>query len=196
MTVPIYKCICDTNIWVNVCLGKVHETYIKSFSNIGVADAVKNEIYKWRENENRFKDIYHLFSGYENREILIINLEDIDPLTQKVIVKELSEWGFNDLDNSEKTIQDLGEFVSLLYAYHLDIPLIHTHDTNFCNTIQMEELYKQYKGIQMITWYELSEQVTSNSSERLELTKLVESEASIMKQQRAKQIKEKNWKLN
>lgn len=189
MTVPSYKCICDTNIWVRVCLGKIHERYIENFSNIGIADVVKNEILKWKENEGRFQDISTLFCEYENRDLFVIDLEELDPILKKIIERELARWGFSDLDNKSKTINDLGEFVSLLYAYHLEVPYIHTHDMNFCETIQFDDLYAEYKGITMITWNELSEHITFDYTERMSLNKLVEAESKIMNSQ-FKQIKQ------
>src|SRR5690625_4265568 len=152
MTVPNYDCICDTNIWVNVCIGNVHDVYFERFKKIGIADAVKNEIVKWNRNEDEFKKICTLFCEYENKNLFIINLNDLDSVTKKIIENELKQAGFIDLDNSNKTIDDLGEFVSFLYAYHLEIPYMHSSDSNFSEEIQSSTILSKYKGIEIIMW--------------------------------------------
>lgn len=191
MKVPKYKCICDTNIWVYVCLGEVHEQYVSKFSNIGVADVVKNEIIKWEKDEGKFQKIYTYFCEYEEKDILVIDRNAFDHRIKKIIEHELSFWGFDDLDNSKETIKNLGEFTSLLYAYHLDVPYIHTHDIQFCDTIKMDDLYEQYKNVKLITWNEISEEITDSHSEKLALTKKVESESKQMKNQNQKQKQNK-----
>lgn len=190
MTVPAYNCICDTNIWVNVCLGDIHETYIRKFSTIGVVDVVKNEILKWQRNSGRFQKIATFFLEYENKGLAILDAENIDPVTNKIIAQELSRWGFSDVDNSSKTIEDLGEFVSLLYAYHLEVPFIHTADGNFGETIKMNDLYNQYKGIEIITWNQVSSDLTENDSERLVLNQKVIQENEVMGNQRKKAMED------
>lgn len=180
MSVPKYECICDTNIWVNVCIGDVHEKYLEKFSSIGIADAVKNEIVKWRNHKNEFKKISVLFHEYENKKLFIINKENLDPTTRKIIENELKQQGFTDLDNRIKTIKDLGEFVSLLYAYHLGIPYIHSNDANFSYEIHNGSLLSKYKGIEIIMWNEISETITDNDDDRIKLNRVVEEKSKVM----------------
>lgn len=198
MTVPQFNCICDSNIWINVCLGEIHETYIKKYSTIGVVDVVKNEILKWERNEGRFKEIFNLFLQYENQGLTIINNSSVDLITQKIISQELIRFGYTDIDNRDKTIEDLGEFVSLLYAYHLEVPYIHTEDMNFHEDVQMNELYSQYKGIEMMTWNQVSRNITNSDSERLALNQRVTKENEVMGIQRkkTKEKQEMKEKLN
>lgn len=183
MTVPNFKCICDANIWVNVCLGDSHESYIERFSTIGVVDAVKNEILRWNIHEGRFRKIFTFFLEYENKGLSILDKNSIDVLTKRIIERDLIQWGFKDTDNSSKTIDDLGEYVSLLYAYHLEIPYIHTEDTTFMEGIEMDGLYSQYKGIEMITWNQVASDITDSESERLALNQKVILESKEMERQ-------------
>ncbi|RDW20082.1 hypothetical protein CWR48_04990 [Oceanobacillus arenosus] len=191
MTVPKYDCICDTNIWVKVCIGAVHEVYLERFNVIGIADAVKNEIVKWDSNEDEFKKICSLFYEYENKNLFVINLIDLEPITRKIIENELKQEGFIDLDNSNKKIEDLGEFVSFLYAYHLEVPYMHSSDTNFSEEIQNGRVLSKYKGIEIVTWNEISETITDNHSERIKLNKMVEEKSKVMSR-RNERRKEEN----
>ncbi|ARJ38027.1 hypothetical protein SporoP8_03430 [Sporosarcina ureae] len=191
MTIPAYKCICDSNIWVNVCLGEVHEAYIKKFCTVGVVEVVKNEILKWKEDNGRFQKISTFFIDYENKGLAVLDGSSLDTITKKIIDQELIRWGFEDTDNRSKTINDLGEFVSLLYAYHLDIPYIHTEDGVFSDTIKIDDLYEQYRGIEIISWNQVSGDLTDNDSERMALNQKVIQENMVMgkKRQEAKQEK-------
>lgn len=190
MTVPNYDCICDTNIWVNVCIGDVYDAYLDRFKVIGIADVVKNEIIKWDRNEDEFKKISTLFSENENKRLFIINLEDLDPITKKIIENDLKQAGFNDLDNTNKNIDDLGEFVSFLYAYHLEIPYMHSSDSNFSEEIRSGKLLSEYKGIEIIMWNDISETITNDHSERIKLNRSVEEKRKIMNQRFQKKKEE------
>ena len=190
MTVPAYNCICDSNIWVNVCLGEIHETYIRKFSTIGVVEVVKNEILKWQDTPGRFQKISTFFLEYENNGLAILDGNNVDPVTKKIIDQELNRWGFKDIDNRSKTIDDLGEFVSLLYAYHLEVPYIHTDDGVFGEIIKTDDLYTQYKGIEIISWNQVSGDLTDNDSERMALNQKVIEENKVMGKQRKKVIEE------
>lgn len=191
MTVPNYECICDTNIWVNLCLGDVHSVYFEKFNIVGIADAVKNEIIKWERHEGDSKRVFSLFHKYKDKNLFIINRNELDSRIKSIIEFDLRQEGFVDLDNSNKTIENLGEFVSFLYAYHLEVPFIHSDDTSFSHEIQSEEVFSRYKGIEIVTWNEIAETLTDNHDDRLRLNKIVQEKSTIMRKQFVKEKEER-----
>ena len=96
----------------------------------------------------------------------VVYLEQLNSGHQILIKRQLTEYGFSELDNSRKTIKDLGEYLSLLYAYFLKIPFLQTEDVEFYGNININE---QFKGIEIMTWNNIAEQLMPNHSERIKL---------------------------
>lgn len=181
MNPPEMNYICDTNIWVKACLGKVVESFFETFGIVAFADGVENEILKWSTNKNRFETISSTFIEHRGKSLNVIYLTDIDPVNQSLIKRQLSDFGFNNLDNSSQTIKNLGEYLSIAYAYFLDIPFLQTEDVEFYESI---DLQNRFKGIEIVTWNEIATKITRNDNERIQLNKLIEREQKIMNTKR------------
>lgn len=190
-----YNCICDSNIWVNVCLGDIHTNYVDSYKTVGIADAVHNELVKFGESEGRSQHIYLSYLDSLEKGLKKISIEDFTEAEQKIISNELIRQGFHEIDNTDKTIKNLGEYVSLIYAYFLEVPFIHTHDLKFCDEILMNEIYEQYKGIEIITWHDLSEKLASSFNAKMQLNKKIEKEQEYLKKEHTVAKKEKKLDL-
>ena len=169
--------ICDTNIWVKVVLGNVVDQFVYIFPNVHFADAVENEINKWTLNANKYKKIGTTFNDLKDTSLKVVYLEQLNSGHQILIKRQLTEYGFSELDNSRKTIKDLGEYLSLLYAYFLKIPFLQTEDVEFYGNININE---QFKGIEIMTWNNIAEQLMPNHSERIKLNSFIELEQKNM----------------
>ena len=106
------------------------------------ADAVENEINKWTLNANKYKKIGTTFNDLKDTSLKVVYLEQLNSGHQILIKRQLTEYGFSELDNSRKTIKDLGEYLSLLYAYFLKIPFLQTEDVEFYGNININEQFK------------------------------------------------------
>ncbi|MDW5524641.1 hypothetical protein R6Z02_12855 [Carnobacterium maltaromaticum] len=177
MNTPEMNYICDTNIWVRACLGKVVENFFKNFGNVTFADGVENEILKWSMNKDRFEIISSMFEEHKGTNLSVIYLNDIDLVNQKLIKRQLKEFGFESLDNSKETIKNLGEYLSISYAYFLEIPFLQTEDVEFYESIDLEN---RFKGIEIVTWNDIACRITQSDKERIQLNKLIEQEQIVM----------------
>lgn len=171
------KYICDTNIWVKACLGKVLDSFFNNFGLIAFADGVENEILKWSRNKDKFQEISSKFEEHRGTKLNVIYLKDIENLNQNLIRRQLKDFGFDNLDNSKDTIKNLGEYLSISYAYFLDIPFLQTEDVEFYESI---DLKNRFKGIQIITWNDISGKITNSDKERIQLNKRIEEEQMLM----------------
>lgn len=175
--------ICDTNIWVRVVLGKVFESFFQNYNSLCFADGVENEIKKWSVNKDKFGEISSSFENYKNSAFNVIYLADLEANEQKLIQRQLKQFGFVDLDNSTKTIKNLGEYLSIVYAYFLEIPFLQTEDVEFYECIDLE---KNFKGIEIITWNDIASKITKDDNERIRLNSLIEKEQQQMNKKKIK----------
>lgn len=129
------KHICDTDIWVNICLGEVCYPYVNHYSNVYFSEFVENEILKWSRGESRFNKIADYFTTHKNNgEISVLYLNNFDNLTQIIVKSELQMYGFSDIDNKNKKIKNLGEYASAVFASQEGISNFHTNDNEFGET--------------------------------------------------------------
>lgn len=147
------------------------------------ADSVENEIKKWANNDDKYKKISTIFDENKENAINVIYLEKLDAVDQTLIRRQLSSFGFSNIDNSKKTLKNLGEYVSILYAYFLGIPFLQTDDVEFYGNIDIE---KQFSGIEIMTWNDIAGRITMNDMERIRLNSLIEKEQSQMKKNKEK----------
>lgn len=173
--------ICDTNIWVNVCLIEKTNLFFKSFNSLYFADSVKNEISKWGRDDNKYNKIHSVFEENERlKSFEVIYLDQLDSVTKNIIEQQLREFGFSEWDNKNSVIKDLGEYISVLYAYHLEIPMLQTDDINFYESIDM---VNRFKDIEIMTWNDIASKLTTSDKERISLNKVVETEKQNMREQ-------------
>lgn len=173
--------ICDTNIWVKVVIGDVVSSFFSTFESLHFADSVENEIKKWANNDDKYKKISTIFDENKENAINVIYLEKLDAVEQTLIRRQLSSFGFSNIDNSKKTLKNLGEYVSILYAYFLGIPFLQTDDVEFYGNIDIE---KQFSGIEIMTWNDIAGRITMNDMERIRLNSLIEKEQQRMNQKK------------
>lgn len=177
------KYICDTNIWVKAVLGNVIDPFVETYNRLCFADGVENEIKKWSFNEGKYKNICTEFECRKENSFDVIYLEKLDILTQKVIKTQLKTYGFHKTDNSRETIKNLGEYLSLLYSYHLEIPFLQTDDVEFYGNFKITEAFS---GMSIVTWNDIVSKITSNHKERIRLNTLIEREQAKMSEEKMK----------
>lgn len=182
--------LCDTNIWVKVCLGDKTEEFLKKFSNTGFADVVENEIIKWKLNQDRFCKIAEKYE--EHGELyFVVRLSEQDEWVRKSILKDFERYfGVSDIDNKSKNLMNLGEQGSLLYAYHLEIPYIQSDDSSF---FQNTSIMENFDEIEILSWSDVVEKITNGHDERIALTTSIENEQKVMSNKKVKR-KELNMK--
>lgn len=173
--------LCDTNIWVKICLGGKCEKFFEVYSGMSFADFVENEIIKWKANDTRFSKIgayYESLSDSYN----VIRLSDLSLVTRSLILKDFKRYfGVSEVDNTKQKIPNLGEQGSLLYAYHLGIPYIQSDDNEF---FQNQKIREYFEDIEVLTWSDVAEEITDNDTERIKLNKGIEQEQEIMNNKR------------
>ena len=104
--------ICDTNIWVKICLGKLINNLFEKYPGTSFVDFVENEIVKWNSSDDKFQNIATEFSAFKSEKFHVIYFKDLDEITKSLIKRDLKEYfGVNiDLvDNKHKKIENLGE---------------------------------------------------------------------------------------
>lgn len=188
------KYICDTNIWVKAVIGNVIDSFVETYNRLCFADGVENEIRKWSVNEGKYKNICTEFECRKENNFDVIYLEKLDIMTQQLIKTQLRTYGFHKMDNSRETIKNLGEYLSLLYSYHLEIPFLQTDDVEFYGNAKLTEAFS---GIAIITWNDIASKITSSDTERIRLNTLIEREQKKMNEEkmRANSLEAKIEKL-
>jgi hypothetical protein len=135
--------IFDTNIWVNICIGNVLDRYLKHYGKLYVCEQVENEVAKWGTNGERYAFISGNFEKAKTDSgIEVLYLTDFEPLTQRIVKLQLQQYSFTAIDNSEKTIPDLGEYASAVYAAHKGIINFHSDDKKFCQKCNEQNLFE------------------------------------------------------
>lgn len=96
--------ICDTDIWVFVCLGGVEDKLIRQYTKLVMADVVVQEINGWNKEDYKYNYIHKKFQQYaRNGQILVIHHEGIPEEERYVLEVNLYSYGFsNGFENSPK----------------------------------------------------------------------------------------------
>lgn len=124
--------ICDTDIWVNLCLGKITDELFAVHKKLVVADVVEGEISKWK-NRKEYSYIYEEFVKNKNQgRILVINHEEhIVEDDRKLLELQLYELGFKNDFLNKPPEHNKGEYVSAIYADYFGILLMKSNDGAF-----------------------------------------------------------------
>src|SRR5690606_27411567 len=87
--------ICDTNIWVNLCLGNILPEFFWTYDKIVVADVVENEIIKWKKGD-KFSFIATKFEDYKNNNSILVIEHDVHVIEEDrpFLEKMLFDIGF------------------------------------------------------------------------------------------------------
>ncbi|WP_156172408.1 hypothetical protein [Salinicoccus sediminis] len=165
------NCLCDTNIWINVSCINRHTKYLDCYRIVGFVEQVHNEIVKFKNSENTHK----IFKDYDEckKDYKVLEIDELGDMKPHFVM-ELKRRGFNELDNSDKTIKNLGEYVSLYFAYYKDIVFIHSEDNEFMDDVSLSE----FKNINVIGWNEVAGNITKDDNERLKINKEVQERRS------------------
>lgn len=87
-------------------------------------------------------------------------------------INEMILQGFNTYDNSRKTIKDIGEHATLLFAYFLELPYIHAEDSPFSDYVN--ENKDKFSDIEIIGLSAVLSDLVSNDKERIKVTTSIE----------------------
>ena len=178
--------ICDTNIWVKICLGKLINNLFEKYPGTSFVDFVENEIVKWNSSDDKFQNIATEFSAFKSEKFHVIYFKDLDEITKSLIKRDLKEYfGVNiDLvDNKHKKIENLGEQASLIYAYHLDIPYIQSEDNNFFDQSFISE---KFEDIKIISWSHIISRIIPDDMKRIKLNRAIEEQQEVMNKRKIK----------
>ncbi|MBO0588413.1 hypothetical protein [Sporosarcina sp. E16_8] len=171
--------ICDTDIWVCLCLSEFHHRVIKNHGKLVFADVVEQEIVKWEDGVGKYRFISTIFREYKKEgQILVINHEDHLSLGErKVLERTLKELRFSHGLRNVPHEKDKGEFVSALYADHFSIPFMKTNDNSFQEGGRGK---KEFPDLEIKNWYDIVEEHGYDQEERIRVRKLVQEEQEIM----------------
>lgn len=134
--------ICDTDIWVNLCLGNIEEELFKKYGKVNFVSVVKDEILKWKFGKYKF--IAERFcKKVEEGLAIVIEVDQLDEEDKLIIEKQLIEdcgyqMGF---DTPKKERKNMGEYMSAIIAGHYEIPLMKSNDHLFREGERGKELY-------------------------------------------------------
>lgn len=189
-SLPNYKYICDTNIWVKVNLCDKLAVFLSKFKELAFAEVVENEISKWRDNNIKYSKIYETFINHKNQSIIQVIVHSELPLCiQNIVFNDLQTYfGITEMDNSERSISNLGECISVLYAYHLEIPYFQSDDIAFFEENNIQE---RFRDLKLVTWNDIARCITKDERERIRLNALIEVEEENMKRDRQECLEKK-----
>ncbi|EAE0718339.1 hypothetical protein Q876_08820 [Listeria monocytogenes] len=186
--INVSKVLCDANIWINVCYGNVINKYIEKYKEIHFADKVVNEMAKVKDVQGMDRP-YQEYCKRNGSEVRTIYFERLEVNLQQIIKSQMLTFGFWELDNKSKKIKNLGEYMSLMYAYHLNIPYVHSYDNEFQDNVSIGEVFKKFKGIEIISWATVLDIITDeNLSEKIRIDNLVMQQNKINKKKKKEKL--------
>jgi hypothetical protein len=166
--------ICDTDIWVNVCLGNILPQFFWKYDKIIVADVVEEEIKKFSSNQS-FGYISHKFKSYkENGSIFVIEHEvHISKFDRMILEQMLYEIGFKNDFRNKPPEENKVEFVSAIYADHFNLPFMKSNDGAFSDDGKGK---KEFPDLLVKNWHAVVNEVINDDKERIKVNTLIENE--------------------
>lgn len=134
--------ICDSDIWVNLCLGNIQDELFKKYGKVTFVDVVRDEILRWKSGKYSF--IAERFSEkVEQGLALVIKVDDLEDIDKNAIERQLIEdcgyeLGFGTPKDKRK---NMGEYMSAIMADYYEIPLMKSNDHLFNEGERGKELY-------------------------------------------------------
>lgn len=177
--------ICDADIWVYVCFGRIEERLFEVHNKIVIADVVENEILRWKHNP-KFSFVAKQYIEYKDQDkILVINHDIHIPEEDRVILESmLIEFGFQNYFENKPPEKDKGEYVSAIYADYFGIKLFRTNDNLFAEGGRGR---KDFPELHVQNWSETLRILVPNYKAFIEINKKIEEE-----QKRCQHHREKN----
>lgn len=171
--------ICDTDIWVNISLGKMWSELFARYNKIIIADVVEGEILKWNRTNSKFSFIAEKYMEYKEKgNILVINHDqDILKEDRGILERQLYELGSeNDFKNRPPENRK-GEFVSAIYADYFMIPLMKRNDNDFQEGGRGKIAFPD---LEVKNWYYTIEELISDPKMRINIRRNVDNESRKM----------------
>ncbi len=180
--------ICDTDIWVKICLGQICDKLFAYHKKIIVADVVQGEILKWDRTNSKFSFIAGNYKHYRKiGNILVINHSyDIYEEDRMILERQLYDLGFENDFNNKPPESNKGEFVSAIYADYFGIPFMKSDDGIFSIG---EKGQSSFPNLKIKNWNTTVHELIQNDIERIKVTKLAS-------EQNLKMNKENEFKYN
>ncbi|WP_102399519.1 hypothetical protein [Haloimpatiens massiliensis] len=173
--------ICDTDIWVKLCLAGIENKVFKKYGKLIVADVVAQEISAWN-NESRFNYIYTRFKQKSmSGDIIVIHHQNIEPEEDRMILEmQLYQYKFKTGFKNIPKEKHKGEFVSAIYADYFNIPFLKSNDSTFKPG---ERGRKEFPDLKVKNWYDTTNELISEVREKIKLRAKVETLEKVMEEE-------------
>lgn len=183
--------ICDTDIWVNLVLGDMLGHAFQKYKKIVFADVVEGEILAW-SRDSKFSHISSLFEQSKRDGTILVIQHDVDISQPDRLILEdmLYQLNFKHDFRNKPPEKNKGEFVSAIYAQHFGIPFMKTNDGAFQIGGKGRS---EFPDLAIKNWYEIVEDLVTDSGEMIRIRSLVEKERQRMNNHKtARQQKKKD----
>jgi len=159
--------ICDTDMWVNICLGDLASRIFEKYGKIVFADVVEKEILEWEKNE-KFAWIASYFRRCKEDGLITViyhdeHLDEEEREFLEGILRDLNfKYGFRDQPHEKNK----GEFVSAIYADHFGLPFMKTNDGAFQ---EGGDGKKDFPDLKIKNWYDIVEEFAVDFDEKVQI---------------------------
>ncbi|WP_404467054.1 hypothetical protein [Planococcus rifietoensis] len=173
--------ICDTDIWVKICLVDYCDVIFAKYPKIFFSDVVEKEILKWDRHTGKYRKVAENFEKHRDAgNIVVIHFTEVFSDEEQLMMEnEIYGLDFKYSILSGKGETDKGEFVSALYAFYLKIPFMKTDDSIFD---EGRKGNKEFPDLKIKKWYEIMDDLCSSQDEKMRVRRLLEMEKQKMDQ--------------
>lgn len=167
--------ICDTDMWVYLCLSDYCNRIFDYYGKLVFADVVEQEILQWENKNEKYKHIARMFKKYKADGLAIVIQHEvhISPEDMEYLEQSLKDLDFKYGLKSDLQEKNKGEFVSALYADHFGITIMKTNDGAFREGGKGRE---EFPDLKIMNWYDVVEEFGYDQNEKIRIRKLVEEE--------------------
>lgn len=172
--------ICDTDIWINLCLGGLLNEVFRLHKKIIVADVVEGEIMNWSKNK-KYCFIADEFQRYKSNGYILVIEHDkhIPESSRKILERMLYDLKFQNDFKNDPPEDDKGEFVSAIYADYFKIPFMKSNDGAFQEGGKGREAFPE---LIVKNWNDTLRDLVKDDMRRISIAKKVEEENRRMNQ--------------
>jgi len=165
--------ICDTDIWVNICLGQICDILFSKYKKVIVADVVQGEILRWDKPNYKYSYIAERYNYYKQLGKIIVINHSVDILAEDRILleRQLEDLGFENDFNNRPPEDNKGEFVSAIYADYFKIPFMKSNDSEFYDGGRGKV---SFPHLEVKNWYATTEELIHDNIEKIKIRKFVE----------------------
>ncbi|EGC93283.1 hypothetical protein HMPREF9402_1035 [Turicibacter sp. HGF1] len=179
--------ICDTDIWVRICLGNLFDVIFKKYKKLVVADAVENEILKWERENSNFTFIANKYNDYKDKGLILVidHMKDIRVEDRLILEQILFDLGFESCFYYGMSEKDKAEYVSALYADYFKMPFMKSNDHAFSDGGKGKVLFPK---LLVKDWYKTTEELIFDTMVRIRIRSLVDEKCKRMSDERQKNL--------